>query len=238
MPERVYAVGLRIKGRRVLVVGGGAVAARKVAGLIEAGASVVVVAPQISSDDLRARITAHEVTWEARTYEAYDVDGAALVFAATSDSAVNRAVQRDATERGVLANIADAPELCDFDVPSSFARDVAGSSTEPGDGESWSASLQVAVFTGGASPAFAALMRREIERAQDPAHLALFRLVVRLRRILPVAMRPLLSRIAAPDVLAKVAARDESALRQHLAREVGSRVSPAALDDLVSEALS
>ncbi|MBI3074566.1 MAG: hypothetical protein HYY84_20830 [Deltaproteobacteria bacterium] len=225
-----------MNGRKAVVVGGGAVASRKVAGLIAARADVVVVAPKIVSDDLRARIAAHEAKWEARAYVTNDVDGAALVFAATDDSEVNRTVRDDAATRGVWANVADSPDLCDFDVPSSFQRDVlCGTTTHA---HRFLASLQVAVFTGGASPAFAALMRRELEQRVTPSHLALFKLVVALRRLLPVAMRPSLSRIAAPEVLDEVTKRDRAALCGRLLREFGSTVSERDIDDLVSEALS
>jgi uroporphyrin-III C-methyltransferase/precorrin-2 dehydrogenase/sirohydrochlorin ferrochelatase len=94
----VYPVGLRLKDRRVVVVGGGQVAHRRVAGLLEAGAQVTVVSPEVTPA-LEALVTPGSLTWIRRGYEPGDLDGAWYAVAATDDHAVNAAVGEEA-ERG------------------------------------------------------------------------------------------------------------------------------------------
>jgi siroheme synthase-like protein len=106
----LYPLFLKLEGRRVLVVGGGEVAARKVAELIEAGARPTVVAPAIAeaiSTAIDAR--GERVACVRRAFEPTDVDGAWLVIAATDDPAVNRAVADAAEARGIFVNAVDDP---------------------------------------------------------------------------------------------------------------------------------
>lgn len=137
-----YPLFLDLRGRKVLVVGAGKVALRKTRGLLEAGAVVTVVSPEGE-----AEFASLAVEWKRRRFRASDVGGQALVFTATNDRAVNRKVGEAAAARGIWANVADAPEECDFLVPSRIRR---------GD-------LQVAVSTGGRSPRLAAGLRKRIE---------------------------------------------------------------------------
>ncbi|WP_433431702.1 uroporphyrinogen-III C-methyltransferase [Nonomuraea sp. CA-141351] len=101
-----YLLGLRLSGRRVLVVGGGRVAQRRVPALLEAGAEVTVVSPGVTPalDDL---IAAGRVTWHARPYEVGDCDGAWLVQACTDDRSVNTAVAAEAEAKRVWCVRAD-----------------------------------------------------------------------------------------------------------------------------------
>jgi uroporphyrin-III C-methyltransferase / precorrin-2 dehydrogenase / sirohydrochlorin ferrochelatase len=101
-----YLLGLRLSGRRVLVVGGGRVAQRRVPALLEAGAEVTVVSPSVTPalDDL---IAAGRVTWHARPYEVGDCDGAWLVQACTSDRSVNTAIAAEAEAKRVWCVRAD-----------------------------------------------------------------------------------------------------------------------------------
>src|ERR1051326_1738689 len=106
---RHYPVFLDLRGRRVLVVGAGKVALRKTKGVVEAGADVTVIAPESlpDFDDLPVRLV-------RRRFRLSDLDGAALVFAATSDRRVNHRIRMAAQSRRVLANIADSGAECDF----------------------------------------------------------------------------------------------------------------------------
>ncbi len=135
MPAPPYPVNLIVEARRCLVVGGGEVAARKVAGLRACGAEVHVVAPEVC-EAVRAQ---PGVTWEGRAYRASDVQGCRLVVAATDDGGVNAAVYRDSEAAGVWVNGADDPAHCSFTLPSVIRR----------------GSLLIAVSTGGRSPALA-----------------------------------------------------------------------------------
>ena len=146
--NRLYPMFLDLQGRRCLVVGGGRVAERKAAGLLEAGARVRVVAPEIGPD-LTRRAEAGELAAETRPFAEADLDGAFLVIAATDDEAVNGAVWRMARERGVLCNVVDQPGRCDFHAPAVLRR----------------RRLQVAFSTNGQAPAVGAALRDAVDAA-------------------------------------------------------------------------
>ncbi len=141
-----YPIFLSVKDKRVVVAGAGRVALRKVRGLLEAGACVTVVAPRAlpEFDLLPVRVVRRKV-------RASDLNGALLVFAATNDRRANRAVGAAAAKRGILANVADAPEECDFLTPARVAR----------------GKLQIAVSTGGDNPRLAAALRKKLELLID-----------------------------------------------------------------------
>lgn len=157
----LYPVNLRVEGRACLVVGGGRVAATKVAGLLEAGAVVDVVAPEFDAE-LAGR---DDIGRIPRRYEAGDLEGRWLVITATDDPEVNARVAADATERGLWANSADDPANCTFTLPARVRR---------GD-------LLVAVSTGGRSPAMAAWVRRWLDEQLGPEHEALLEVLADVR---------------------------------------------------------
>lgn len=133
-----YPVMLEVARLRVLVVGGGAVGARKVASLVDAGGAPVIVAPELV-EELQAVVDGHELTWFARPYRSVDVEGFHLVFAATNSAEVNEAVADDARRAGALVSRADEGGESDFHVPSHLRREQ----------------VVVAISTGGASPLLA-----------------------------------------------------------------------------------
>jgi siroheme synthase-like protein len=141
-----FPIYLELKRRRCLVIGGGAVAERKIAGLLEAGAEITVISPAVS-DAIRRWCDRRELTLTARKYHEGDLDGFQIVFVATPDRAVNEAVYREGRRRGAWVNAADDPARCDFILPSVLRR---------GD-------LTVAVSSGGTSPALARAIREELE---------------------------------------------------------------------------
>ena len=138
----LYPLFMDVSGSRCVVVGGGGVASRKVRGLLESGARVVVVSPEVSPE-----VEAMDVTIERRPYRPGDLAGAALAFAATDRREVNAAVTREARENGIPVNVADRPAEGDFALPSVLRR----------------GGLQVAVSTGGASPTLARRVRDALE---------------------------------------------------------------------------
>ncbi len=141
---RYYPAFLNLEGKQAVVVGGGAVAERKVAMLLRAGADVTVVSPVLSrslrNQEARGRITAVK-----RPYRKGDLNGAFLVVAASDDPAVNSRVSADAPG---LVNVVDTPHECTFIVPSIVRRGP----------------LTIAISTSGASPALAKSIRKEIEQ--------------------------------------------------------------------------
>jgi precorrin-2 dehydrogenase/sirohydrochlorin ferrochelatase len=150
-------VFLNVAGARCLVVGGGRVAARKARTLAAAGAEVLVVALETAAQLEALEATSPHVRVLRKPFEESDLEGALLAFAATDDPAQNEEVGRLARARGVLVNVVDQPALSTFLVPATVSR----------------GRLQVAVSTGGASPAFAKRLRERIEE-QLSSHLAAY----------------------------------------------------------------
>jgi len=156
---------LKVRERPCLVVGGGKVAARKVALLLRAGARVTVVSPQ-SCAEVASQTAGSNVTCVERTFQPADIGGMVLAIAATDDVAVNRQVYELATQQGIPVNVVDNPALCSFIVPSIIDRSP----------------VQVAVSTGGASPVLARLLRARLESFIPSAYGRLARLVDEYRQ--------------------------------------------------------
>jgi siroheme synthase-like protein len=161
--KRYYMTCLDLEGRSCLVVGGGSVALEKVRGLLECGARVTVVAPQVLPE-----LAELDVELVRRRYLTADLDARFLVVAATSISSLNRRVHADAEARSLLCNVVDVPELCNFILPAVLRRDP----------------IAVAVSTGGASPALAQRLRDDIAGVVRPEHAEL---AERLRELRPWA---------------------------------------------------
>ncbi|SDS78998.1 uroporphyrinogen-III C-methyltransferase [Paraoerskovia marina] len=117
MSADIYPLGLRITGRPVVVVGGGPVAARRAAALVEAGAHVTVVAPWIC-EDVADAVDAGDVRWVRRDYLSGDLDGAWLVHVATGDPSVDAEVARDAEQDRVFCVTAGDADLATAHVPA------------------------------------------------------------------------------------------------------------------------
>jgi uroporphyrin-III C-methyltransferase/precorrin-2 dehydrogenase/sirohydrochlorin ferrochelatase len=141
-----------VRDQACLVVGAGAVAQRKVELLLQAGARVVVVAPEISAG-VRELANDHVIELLARAYASADLDGKRIVIAATNRSDVNARVAADAQARSIPVNVVDAPALCSFIMPAIVDRSP----------------VLVAVSTAGASPVLARLTRARIETALPQA---------------------------------------------------------------------
>jgi siroheme synthase-like protein len=165
--KRYYVACLDLEGRDCLVVGGGPVALEKAQGLLECGARVTVVSPQIV-----AGLEGLPVEHLRRSYRSSDLEGRYLVVAATSATSVNRRVFADAEARALLCNVADVPELCSFILPAVHREGP----------------IAVAVSTGGASPALAQRLRAELAAQVRPEHAELAR---RLQALRPWAKRHL-----------------------------------------------
>lgn len=121
MGTSYYPIALRLKGRRVLIVGGGKVAERKVKKLLEIGARVRIVSPCLTVG-LRKLLKDKKINWLNRAARSLDARGMDIVIAATEESAVNRDVSRWAKERGALVNVVDQPSLSSFISPAILRR--------------------------------------------------------------------------------------------------------------------
>jgi precorrin-2 dehydrogenase / sirohydrochlorin ferrochelatase len=145
--ERLFPMFVKLTGRRVLVVGAGAVGEAKVGSLLDTGAHIRVVALQANTA-MREWAGAGAISLEERAFARGDLDGIFLVVAATSSRETNGFIFTEAQRRQILCNVVDVPELCDFFYPAVVRR---------GD-------LQIAVSTSGQSPSLAQRIRKQLEQ--------------------------------------------------------------------------
>jgi siroheme synthase-like protein len=161
---RYYPIYLDLKGRSALVVGGGEVAEGKALQLVEAGARVTVVSPELT-EALRAAAGRKEITHINGSYIEENLNGMFLVVSATDDRRVNEKVAKDAGGRGLLCNVVDQPDLCNFITPALVTR----------------GGLQIGVSTGGGSPTLTQRVKREIATLIGEEYGALLELAAEMR---------------------------------------------------------
>lgn len=149
----LFPMFLKLEGRQCLVVGAGKVGEPKIAGLLEAGARVRVVSLE-ASPTVRDWASAGKLELELRAFTPEDLDGAFLAVVATNIRTLNELVYHEAQRRGVLCNVVDVPDLCDFYYPAVVRR---------GD-------LQIAISTAGQSPSLAQRIRQQLEKQFGPAY--------------------------------------------------------------------
>lgn len=149
----LFPIFLKLAGRRCLVVGAGKVAEQKIAGLLEAGALVRVVALR-ASEPVRAWAIEKKIELEVRAYAPGDLAGNFLVVVAAGSPLLNEFIYREAQRQGILCNVVDVPELCDFYYPAVVQR---------GD-------LQIAISTNGQSPSLAQKLRQQLEGQFGPGY--------------------------------------------------------------------
>jgi precorrin-2 dehydrogenase / sirohydrochlorin ferrochelatase len=151
----LFPMFMKLSGKACLVVGAGKVGEPKIGGLIDTGAYIHVVAIAASSQ-VREWAIAGKIELELRAFQAGDVDGKFLAVVATASNSLNELIYREAQRRGVLCNVVDVPEYCDFFYPAVVRR---------GD-------LQIAISTAGRSPSLAQKLRKQLERQFGPGYAA------------------------------------------------------------------
>jgi precorrin-2 dehydrogenase/sirohydrochlorin ferrochelatase len=212
---RYYPVYLDLSGRLCLVVGGGAVAERRVSGLLEAGATVRIISPTLTPP-LQEQAERGVIAYRQGLYAPSSLEGVVLVVAATDSRAVNAAVIADARAARIPVNAADAPEEGDYIVPSVVRR-----------GE-----LCVSISTGGANPMLAARLAEEMESRFGPEYTVYVELLGQMRNyiksktgVAAVRRRALADLLAAePLLLPPLKAGDREA-----ARAIAAEIVEAAL---------
>lgn len=162
--SKLYPIYADLTGRTVLVVGGGAVAARKVSALLERQIPVTVVATDVCQA-LQEQTNDSGLLIHQRSYQTGDLAEHWLVIAATDDSELNRKIFAEAAEARIFCNVVDQPDLCTFHVPAVVRRGL----------------LQIAISTGGASPALAKRIRQKLEKQFGTAYGELLEGLLELR---------------------------------------------------------
>lgn len=148
----LFPMFIKLAGRRCLVVGAGKVGEPKIAGLLDTGARVRVVDLD-ASPAIREWARAGQIELELRAFSPHDLEGVFLAVVATNSGSLNQRIYHEAQARGVLCNVVDVPDLCDFFYPAVVRR---------GD-------LQIAVSTAGQSPSLAQRIRQQLEKQFGPA---------------------------------------------------------------------
>jgi len=216
---RYYPVMLDIAKKHCLVVGGGAVGARKARKLLECGARVTIVSTEFCPE-LTALARQGDVTLKKRPYRAHELEGMFLVIGATDDEALNRRISEDADRRHMLCNIADRPQACNFILPAIV---------EQGD-------LTIAVSTSGKSPAFAKYLRRRLEGEFGPEYAQFLGLMGAIRRRLlvqqhaPEAHRHLFENLIAGGLLEMIRKGARPQIDALLAKVLGEGFSLTELE--------
>jgi len=158
---------MKLAAKQCLVVGAGKVGEPKIGGLIDTGASVHVVAIA-ASGQVREWADAGKIELELRAFTAGDLDGKFLAVAATASESLNKLIYCEAQRRGVLCNVVDVPEYCDFFYPAVVRR---------GD-------LQIAISTAGQSPSLAQKIRQQLERQFGEGYAAWVKQLGETRRLI------------------------------------------------------
>ncbi|MCW2278466.1 precorrin-2 dehydrogenase/sirohydrochlorin ferrochelatase family protein [Heliophilum fasciatum] len=203
----MYPLMLKLEGQPCLVVGGGTIAERKIASLLEHGGRVLVITPE-ASDKIHRWAENGEVRLLQRTYREGDAVGHFLVVAATNVPDVNASVARDCQQRNILINAVDNQELSNFFVPASVRR---------GD-------LTIAISTGGASPAVAKRIRREIEGVFGEEYADFLKIMAELREQVlrdvpdPARRKAIFDRLADAGLLALLKAGDHQTVKERIAQ--------------------
>lgn len=215
---RYFPLFADLRGRRVLVVGGGEIAERKVRLLLEAGARIDIVARELPAAELLAWSSDGSVSWLAREFDETQLDGATLVVAATSEGALNERVARAARARHLLCNVVDDAERSGFIVPAIVDRSP----------------LVIAISSGGVAPVLARLARERIEVLFDESFGTLARLLadwrVRIKRALPdvSARRRFYERVVRGRIADLVRSRRPEAAGMEIERQLAVPSQPAA----------
>lgn len=149
----LFPMFLKLEGKQVVVIGAGNVGESKIAGLLETGARIRVIAREATTV-VRDWAREGKIELELRPFVAADLDSAFLAVVATSSRTLNERVYHEAQKRSVLCNVVDVPDLCDFFYPSVVRR---------GD-------LQIAVSTAGQSPSLAQKIRQQLEKQFGPGY--------------------------------------------------------------------
>ncbi len=220
-----FPICLDIADRHCVVIGGGRVAERKVASLLDCGAAVSVVSPELT-EPLRCLADQGKINWVARPYQAGDLAGAFVVIAATDDPVVQEAVHSEAEAGNTLLNVADVPKWCNFILPAI---------TRQGD-------LTVAVSTAGKSPALARKLREQFDREFGVEYAVLVELLGELRQVVLARgmshqqNKEVFQRLVEADLASWLRAGEWQRLRDHVRQLLADEAAVAVVDAMRAKA--
>ena len=159
-----YPIFIDVENRDVLIIGGGAVCARKAETMMRYGARVTIVAPEVT-DEISGWANDGRIKLTRKEYDEADLEGASIVIASTDDACINGRIARDCRRRKIPVNVVDVTHLCEFIVPAIVQQ----------------GSIQLAVSTGGKSPALARTLKENLQKFVGPEYAELNDLLGTLR---------------------------------------------------------
>lgn len=166
---RYYPICLDVKDKRCVIVGGGEVSARKITFLLNCGANIVVISPQIN-EEINAFVQEKRIEWICREYQSNDLNDAFFVIVATDDSGLNKRISIEARDARVLVNVASSEEDSTFILPAVLNR----------------GSLGIAISTEGKSPALAKKIRDDLSEMFGKEYIRFVDLLGSLRQIVKI----------------------------------------------------
>lgn len=159
-----YPIFIDVENHDVLIIGGGAVCARKAEAMMRYGARVTVIAPEVT-EEITSWAKKRRLRVRRKEYEAADLNGASIVIASTDDPRINERIARDCRRRKIPVNVVDVTHLCEFIVPAIVQQ----------------GSIQLAVSTGGKSPALARTLKEDLQKFIGPEYAELNDFLGKLR---------------------------------------------------------
>jgi siroheme synthase-like protein len=148
-----YPIYIDIEDRDVVIIGGGNVCARKAETMMKYGARVTIVSPEFT-EEIEGWARDGQLSLKRKTYDESDLEGAVLVIASTDHQSVNEQVAADCRRRKIPVNVVDVTPLCEFIVPAIIEK----------------GSIQIAISTGGKSPAIARTLKEDLQRSIGPEY--------------------------------------------------------------------
>lgn len=221
-----FPINLDIRGRNCIIIGGGRVAERKVCGLLECGAHVKVISPELTPG-LQELSDNGGIDWVPRLYSGGDLAGAFLVIAATNDSRAQEEIHAEADKHNTLLNVADVPKWCNFILPASVRRGA----------------LTVSISTAGKSPALARRLRQDLEKQFGPEYEILLDLLGCLRPLVLDFGKPhsenkiIFEKLLHKDLLVWMQAGRWDRIKEHIRLILGDDVNLAVLAEMEQESM-
>ena len=189
-----YPIHLNIKGRKCLIIGGGKTAERKVITLLRYGGKVVVISPK-ATEKIMHLSQKDKILWYERPYRMSDLNHAFLAISATDDRRLNSEISREAKKRGILINVVDSREDCDFISPSLVER----------------GHLRLSISTGGLAPLLSKRIRQDLEKKFGNEYRQYTQLIAKVRRAILKSKkfsekekRKKLDRLLSSDIIGKL----------------------------------
>ncbi|GIK73421.1 MAG: hypothetical protein BroJett021_24090 [Chloroflexota bacterium] len=216
---KTYPINLVLQDKLAILVGAKGEIVHKIAGLLDVGAIVRVIAPSAAAE-VETRARTGEIEWLRRRYQPGDLKGAAVVFAATNNPAVHDLIWAEGAANNQLVNVMDVLDRCNFHGVSTFRRGL----------------LTVAIGTGGAAPALAVTLRRRLEQEIGPEYAEFLEYAQRLRPVVQRRIRPFRRRVefwyalVESEALAALRSNDDAGFTR-IVDELMARYSAASIQE-------